>query len=145
MPTPTAVGDLVKERSYVLMSNDGQKFPVSEKAAFQSLLLKTLINDMDLPNAGEDKRAEPLPTGIEDGWALGKIMQWCETHKNEVFIPKEEHEDQRITLTAADEEYLTMYNSQLMDVLLVRFFLLFFLSQEISPLTFGGTVRALYL
>lgn len=113
-----------KQLKFLLKANDDTEVTVEEDVAFQSNLLKKMAEDLGIEDP-ESLLLEALPVSNVDGWTLLKIVDWCTTHRGEVFKPKDENEDQRITLTQADEEYLSMTNTQLLDVLLVGCFSIF--------------------
>lgn len=107
--------------NFILEANDGTMITVEEDVAYQSNLIKKMVENLGLQDSESSILSEPLPITNIDGWALQKIFDWCTKHRGEVFQPKEEHEDPRITLTKEDEEYLDMSNDQLLSVLLVGF------------------------
>ena len=139
MSTETAAKKLLQ---FTLKANDGEKITVPEDAAFQSNLLKKMVSDLGISSSEDAMLSEALPVSNVDGWALKKILDWCETHRGETYKPKEEHEDPRIRLTEADKEYLDVTSEQLYSMLMVRLFLYFPVKETISGRQLPGYSRA---
>lgn len=106
-----------------LRANDGVEISVDEDVAFQSHLLKKMVSDLGITDPDSELLHDALPVTNVDGWTLLKIVEWCTVHRGEVFKPKEDHEDPRVTLTKEDEEYMDVTSAQLLNILLVSQFL----------------------
>lgn len=77
---------LFPSMSIILESSDGQRFPVDKNAAYKSCLLKTMLEDL-----GDDS-SQTIPLPNVGGATLQKVIDYCEHHKNDEPISKEEEE-----------------------------------------------------
>ncbi|KAK6456758.1 uncharacterized protein RJT20DRAFT_1345 [Scheffersomyces xylosifermentans] len=72
----------------ILIANgdDTKRYPVEQKVAELSTLIKNMISDLNADGAIEEFEA-PLPNVDED--VLIKIIEWCEHHKDETYSDDE--------------------------------------------------------
>jgi len=74
MTTVTAMEMVQGKQSIVLVSSDGQAFPISRDAACRSLTIKNMLEDM----AASD--GTPVPLANVKARALKQVVTFCEYH-----------------------------------------------------------------
>ena len=63
-----------------LVSSDGEKFPVELDIIKQSVTIKTMLEDLGID---DDSNSEPVPLPNVEASILGKIIEWCNKHKDD--------------------------------------------------------------
>ena len=112
-----------KMMTFILEAKDGVQIKIEEDAAFQSNLIKKMVEDLGIEDANSPGLEEAIPVHNLDGWTLQKIVDFCVAHRGEVYKPREDHEDPRLVLSQADKDYLNVSSAQLLDLLMVCSFL----------------------
>ena len=120
-----------------LVSSDGEKFPVELDIIKQSVTIKTMLEDLGID---DDSNSEPVPLPNVEASILGKIIEWCNKHKDDARDKFTE-----ISLSKLPEWYVEKNSiPNEMKLLFSRFFWLsFFLNDGI--VTFVGYVYGLVI
>ncbi|GMS99495.1 hypothetical protein PENTCL1PPCAC_21670, partial [Pristionchus entomophagus] len=103
---PRLISSTPQEMSITLVSSDEQSFPVDRQILKQSGTIETLIVNMNLDDAEVDASAMPIPLPNVKGAVLGKILEWCETHKDDPLRAADDEDKTEITLPQWDAEFL---------------------------------------
>lgn len=65
-----------------LQSADGENFEVEVAVAKQSMIIKTMLEDLGMDDKDDD---QPVPLPNVEGRILRKVLEWCTRHKDEKF------------------------------------------------------------
>lgn len=135
-----------KIASVVLVSGEGEKFPVDRKIAERSLLLKNYLNDMRGSQFDDDDDDEDdddddddndneiiMPVPNVRSSVLQKVIEWAEHHRDSNF-PDEDDDDSRKSapVDSWDREFLKVDQEMLYEIILAANYL------NIKPLLDAG-------
>ncbi|TMS32627.1 hypothetical protein L596_000444 [Steinernema carpocapsae] len=71
---------------HTLTSKEGDEFQISAKALRQSIMLSTMLDDL---NGDDDSKPATIPVDSISSEYLKKIVDWCEHHKEDAKPEKE--------------------------------------------------------
>ena len=97
-----------------LVSSDGEKFPVELDIIKQSVTIKTMLEDLGID---DDSNSEPVPLPNVEASILGKIIEWCNKHKDDARDKFTE-----ISLSKLPEWYVEKKILKMNELLISRFF-----------------------
>lgn len=114
----------------IIISSDDVKFPVEQKVAEKSILIKQLITDLNPDSLQEDFE---IPTPNVRSTVLEKVLQWCKHHKDTTF-PDDDDEDARKSAPVDewDKNFLKVDQEMLYEIILAANYL------NIRPLLDSG-------
>lgn len=114
----------------IIISSDDVKFPVEQKIAEKSILIKQLITDLNPDSLQEDFE---IPTPNVRSTVLEKVLQWCRHHKDTTF-PDDDDEDARKSAPVDewDKNFLKVDQEMLYEIILAANYL------NIRPLLDSG-------
>lgn len=106
-----------------LVSNDDEKFKVSQQVAFKSVLIKNMVEDI-----GGEEAEIPLPQA--KGTVLKKVIEYCEYHKDDPepeAAPEDNERSDRIKrttdITEWDYKYMAVENELVFELMLLANYL----------------------
>ena len=97
-----------------LVSSDGEKFPVELDIIKQSVTIKTMLEDLGID---DDSNSEPVPLPNVEASILGKIIEWCNKHKDDARDKFTE-----ISLSKLPEWYVEKKILKINELLISQFF-----------------------
>ena len=106
---------------FVLKSDDGKEFTLTQDVAFQSNLIKKMIEDLGIDDPESPMLTEPLTVSNVDAWTLEKIIEYCTRNRGTAYKVKSGSECQRVNLTSWDEQWMEVESDQLLSMLNVSF------------------------
>jgi len=114
----------------ILVSSDDEKFPVEQKVAEKSILIKNMINDLNPDGLTEDFE---IPTPNVRANVLSKVLEWWEHHMNTVCQDDEDEDARRsVPVEEWDRNYLKVDQEMLYEIILAANYL------NIKPLLDSG-------
>ncbi|XP_030835539.1 S-phase kinase-associated protein 1 [Strongylocentrotus purpuratus] len=104
-----------------LQSSDGEVFEVDVEVARQSVIIKTMLEDLGMDE--EDDDAIPLPN--VNSTILKKVLQWCHYHKDDPPPPEDDENREKRTddICAHDQEFLKVDQGTLFELILAANYL----------------------
>ncbi|XP_011499532.1 PREDICTED: S-phase kinase-associated protein 1-like [Ceratosolen solmsi marchali] len=99
-----------------LKSSDDQVFDVDVKVAQCSITIKTMLEDLGMPEEEED---EPIPLPNVSGSVLKKVLEWANYHKDDPPINEDENPEKRTDdICEWDMEFLKVDQGTLFELIL---------------------------
>ncbi|XP_063968788.1 S-phase kinase-associated protein 1-like [Lytechinus pictus] len=104
-----------------LASSDGEVFEVEVEVARQSVIIKTMLEDLGMDE--EDDDAIPLPN--VNGTILKKVLEWCHFHRNDPPPPEDDENREKRTddICAHDQDFLKVDQGTLFELILAANYL----------------------
>ncbi|KAJ8022592.1 S-phase kinase-associated protein 1 [Holothuria leucospilota] len=104
-----------------LQSSDGEVFDVDVDVAKQSITIKTMLEDLGMDE--DDDEAIPLPN--VNSAILGKVLEWCQFHKDDPPPPEDEENREKRTddLCGFDIDFLKVDQGTLFELILAANYL----------------------
>lgn len=145
----TICATMTKERQIVIITSDGDRFPVERKVAEKSILIKNMLKNL-LPPEGEDSDEdedgdtnvadddddEPIeiPTQNVRSAVMKNILEWCEHYKDYNFPEDEQDDDSKKSapIDPWDSHFLNVDQEMLYEIILAANYL------NIKPLLNAG-------
>lgn len=126
---------MTTDTKVVLISSDGDEFPVDMKVAEKSIFIKSLVNNLsnkkdddddddddDSDEDDEDKEDEVLRINVQNvrSAVLKLIIQWCEHYRDVDFKDDEQDEDAKKSAPANDydKKFLNVDQEMLYEIIL---------------------------
>ncbi|ODQ81863.1 hypothetical protein BABINDRAFT_160094, partial [Babjeviella inositovora NRRL Y-12698] len=114
----------------IIVSSDNGKFPVEQKVAEKSVLIKKMIEDL-APNGLEEDFEIPTPNVRSN--VLKAVLEWCEHHKDTEFPDEDDDDTRKITpVDDWDKNFLQVDQEMLYEIILAANYL------NIRPLLDAG-------
>jgi S-phase kinase-associated protein 1 len=73
-----------------LFTRDNCEIPVSLEAAKQSVVLRTMLEEVGYTEAGA---GIPIPIPAADGKTMEKVVEWCEHHRNDPIVAEKDGDE----------------------------------------------------
>lgn len=104
-----------------LQSSDGEVFDVDVEIAKQSVIIKTMLEDLGM-DEGED---EPVPLPNVNAAILKKVIQWCTYHKDDPPAAEDDENKEKRTddICTWDVEFLKVDQGTLFELILAANYL----------------------
>ena len=104
-----------------LQSSDGEVFPVDVEIAKQSVIIKTMLEDLGMDE--EDEEVVPLPN--VNAAILKKVIQWATYHKDDPPLPEDDENKEKRTddICSWDAEFLKVDQGTLFELILAANYL----------------------
>ncbi|KAG7814032.1 hypothetical protein KL921_000306 [Ogataea angusta] len=127
------------ERKIIIITSDGDKFPVERKVAEKSILIKNMLKNL-LPAEEEEEddedEDEPIevPTQNVRSAVMKNILEWCDHYKDYNFPDDEQDDDSKKSapIDAWDKNFLNVDQEMLYEIILAANYL------NIKPLLNAG-------
>ncbi|KAF5394836.1 RNA polymerase II elongation factor [Paragonimus heterotremus] len=103
-------------------SSDGEVFDVDVAIARQSVLIKTMLDDLGLE---EQEDEEPVPLPNVNAGILRKVIQWCTYHRDDPPPQEDDENKERRTddIPSWDQEFLRVDQGTLFELMLAANYL----------------------
>ncbi|ESN98740.1 hypothetical protein HELRODRAFT_67291 [Helobdella robusta] len=104
-----------------LQSSDNDIFPVDIEIAKQSVMIKTMLEDL----VTDDSDEEPVPLPNVNGSILKRVIQWCTYHKDDPPTPDDDDAKDKRTddICSWDQEFLKVDQGTLFELILAANYL----------------------
>lgn len=104
-----------------LQSSDGEIFDIDVEIAKQSVMIKTMLEDLGM-DEGEE---EPVPLPNVNAAILRKVIQWCTYHKDDPPPPEDDENKEKRTddICSWDTEFLKVDQGTLFELILAANYL----------------------
>ncbi|XP_071503508.1 S-phase kinase-associated protein 1-like [Diadema setosum] len=104
-----------------LQSSDGEVFEVDVEVARQSVIIKTMLEDLGMDEDDDD--AIPLPN--VNSTILKKVLHWCHYHKDDPPPPEDDENREKRTddICPHDQEFLKVDQGTLFELILAANYL----------------------
>ncbi|GME83592.1 unnamed protein product [Ambrosiozyma monospora] len=124
------------EKNIIIITSDGERFPVERKVAEKSILIKNMLKNL-LPAEGEEDddddedpdsdADEPIevPTQNVRSAVMKNILEWCE-HYKEIQFPDDEQDDESkksAPIDPWDKNFLNVDQEMLYEIILAANYL----------------------
>ncbi len=136
---------MAKERQIVIITSDGDKFPVERKVAEKSILIKNMLKNLLPPedeqedddsdvDVDEDDEPIEIPTQNVRSAVMKNILEWCEHYKDYEFPDDEQDDDSKKSapIDPWDSNFLNVDQEMLYEIILAANYL------NIKPLLNAG-------
>jgi len=104
-----------------LQSSDGEIFDVDVDIAKQSVIIKTMLEDLGMDESEDD----PVPLPNVNAAILKKVIQWCTYHKDDPPAPEDDENKEKRTddISSWDTEFLKVDQGTLFELILAANYL----------------------
>ncbi|NP_001135430.1 S phase kinase associated protein 1 isoform X1 [Nasonia vitripennis] len=108
--------------SIKLKSCDDQVFDVEVKVAQCSITIKTMLEDLGMPEEDDDE--EPIPLPNVNATILKKVLEWATFHKDDPPVNEDENTEKRTDdICEWDMEFLKVDQGTLFELILAANYL----------------------
>jgi len=104
-----------------LQSSDGEIFDVEVDIAKQSVIIKTMLEDLGMDESEDD----PVPLPNVNAAILKKVILWCTYHKDDPPAPEDDENKEKRTddISSWDTEFLKVDQGTLFELILAANYL----------------------
>jgi S-phase kinase-associated protein 1 len=104
-----------------LQSSDGEIFEVDVDIAKQSVIIKTMLEDLGM----DESEDEPVPLPNVNAAILKKVIQWASFHKDDPAAPEDDENKEKRTddISSWDTEFLKVDQGTLFELILAANYL----------------------
>ena len=114
-----------------LQSFDGEVFPVDVEIAKQSVIIKTMLEDLGMDE--EDEEVVPLPN--VNAAILMKVIEWATYHKDDPPLPEDDENKEKRTddICSWDADFLKVDQGTLFELILAANYLDIKVNKSLIP------------
>lgn len=99
----------------IIISSDGERFPVEPKVAEKSVLIKNMIRDLNPDGLQEDFE---IPTPNVRANVMNKVLEWCTHHKDTAFSDDDDDDARRASpVDEWDKNFLKVDQEMLYEII----------------------------
>jgi len=104
-----------------LQSSDSEIFDVDVDIAKQSVIIKTMLEELGMDESEDD----PVPLPNVNAAILKKVIQWCTYHKDDPPAPEDDENKEKRTddISSWDTEFLKVDQGTLFELILAANYL----------------------
>ena len=115
-----------------LQSSDGEVFPVDVEIAKQSVIIKTMLEDLGMDEE-DDEDVVPLPN--VNAAILKKVIQWATYHKDDPPLPEDDENKEKRTddICSWDADFLKVDQGTLFELILAANYLDIKVNKSLIP------------